>query len=95
MLLHCTLVEGQYRFTYLGDDSAAVMLVPKDSLVSMRSVRNGINVFMVHPIEGVVTKLESLASALNADVYGLQCTAEAPLSSIEELASYYIDVRTN
>lgn len=50
------------------------------------------NVFLVHPIEGDVSALRTVAQDLKAPVYGLQCTAQAPLKSAEDLASYYIQV---
>ncbi|XP_063240366.1 fatty acid synthase isoform X2 [Bacillus rossius redtenbacheri] len=46
--------------------------------------------FVVHPIEGVVSALRSLAAELPMPVWGLQCTSDAPLSSIQELAAFYI-----
>ncbi|KAJ8891058.1 hypothetical protein PR048_010567 [Dryococelus australis] len=46
--------------------------------------------FVVHPIEGVVTALTSLAAELPMPVWGLQCTSDAPLSSIQDLAAFYI-----
>lgn len=50
------------------------------------------SLFIIHPIEGHVNHLQQLAKSLNANVYGLQCTAEAPLMSIAELAEHYIKV---
>jgi len=52
-----------------------------------------LKVFMIHPIEGHINQLMQVASNLNATVYGFQCTADAPLQSIEELASFYIKVQ--
>lgn len=46
--------------------------------------------FAVHAIEGFVTALIPLAAKLNVPVWGLQCTAEAPLTSLNDLAAYYI-----
>ncbi|KAJ8898150.1 hypothetical protein PR048_003510 [Dryococelus australis] len=48
--------------------------------------------FLVHPIEGVITCLEPLAAELPLPVWGLQCTAEAPLTSIQHLAAFYLQV---
>lgn len=47
-------------------------------------------IYQVHAIEGVVAPLEPLASRLNRPVYGLQCTQEAPLDSIQDLAKFYV-----
>lgn len=47
-------------------------------------------VFLLHPIEGVVNALETLAKQVQAPVYGLQCTANSPLSSINELSKHYL-----
>lgn len=46
--------------------------------------------FVVHPIEGFVDALAPLASRLATPVWGLQCTAEAPLESLQQLAVYYV-----
>lgn len=46
--------------------------------------------FAVHAIEGFVTALKPLAAKLTVPVYGLQCTKEAPLTSLSELAAFYI-----
>ncbi|XP_077184140.1 fatty acid synthase [Paroedura picta] len=47
--------------------------------------------FLIHPIEGSLTVFNTLASKLCIPSYGLQCTKDAPLDSIQSLASYYID----
>lgn len=46
--------------------------------------------FAVHAIEGFVTALKPLAAKMNCPVWGLQCTADAPLSSIRDLAEFYV-----
>ena len=48
--------------------------------------------FVTHPIEGGCFALEELASMIDVPVFGLQCTAQAPLQSMETLASHYIQV---
>ncbi|XP_075135067.1 fatty acid synthase [Leptodactylus fuscus] len=48
------------------------------------------HLFLVHPIEGSIAAFQNLASKLNISCYGLQCTKAAPLDSIQNLASYYI-----
>lgn len=47
-------------------------------------------VFMVHPIEGVVDLLRGVAAEVRGTVYGLQCTAAAPLEDMSSLARYYV-----
>lgn len=44
----------------------------------------------MHPIEGVAEVLRGVASAVRGPVYGLQCTAEAPLESMPALARHYV-----
>lgn len=46
--------------------------------------------FVVHAIEGFVTALKPLAAKLSVPVWGLQCTADAPLTSIKDLATFYV-----
>lgn len=67
-------------------------LFPSESLVKMKDGSNKVTVFMVHPIEGHVEHLQQLASQLDATVYGLQCSKDAPVESIEHLAAHYIKV---
>lgn len=69
-----------------------IEIMPKKSLIQMASKVNdkGAPVFILHPIEGVVKALESLAKFVEGPVYGLQCTSETPLNSIVDLAKYYI-----
>ncbi|XP_024117302.1 fatty acid synthase [Oryzias melastigma] len=45
--------------------------------------------FLVHPIEGSIAALQTLASKLSIPCYGLQCTSAAPLDSIHALAAFY------
>lgn len=47
-------------------------------------------IFAVHAIEGFVFALKPLAAKLNVPVYGLQCTADAPLASLTDLAAFHI-----
>ncbi|GBM63076.1 hypothetical protein AVEN_89283-1, partial [Araneus ventricosus] len=64
-------------------------LVPAKTIIQMNSVKTGLPLFMVHPIEGSVAMLNSLAQLINLPVYGIQCTPEAPSESIEQLAAWY------
>lgn len=67
--------------------------MPREILVKLESQAKDDKkrpLFAVHAIEGFVTALKPLAAKLNVPVYGLQCTAEAPLTSINDLAAYYV-----
>ncbi|GIY66143.1 fatty acid synthase [Caerostris extrusa] len=64
-------------------------LVPDNTIIHMNSIKNGIPLFIIHPIEGTVAMLNSLAQLINFPVYGIQCTPEAPSESIEQLAAWY------
>lgn len=44
----------------------------------------------VHPIEGVVDLLRGVAAEVRGTVYGLQCTAAAPLENMSALARFYV-----
>lgn len=48
-------------------------------------------IFAIHPIEGFVAALKPLAAKLCVPVYGLQCTEEAPLATLNDLAAFYIE----
>ncbi|KAJ8943746.1 hypothetical protein NQ318_011957 [Aromia moschata] len=68
-------------------------IIPTKTLIQMTSKHadnNRTPVFILHPIEGVVKALETLAQNIDAPVYGLQCTANTPLTSIGDLAKFYI-----
>ncbi|XP_070847252.1 fatty acid synthase [Chaetodon trifascialis] len=47
--------------------------------------------FLVHPIEGSIAAFKTLAFKLSVPCYGLQCTKDAPLDSIQSLAAYYVN----
>ncbi|GFY63851.1 fatty acid synthase [Trichonephila inaurata madagascariensis] len=64
-------------------------LVPDRTIIHMNNVKSGTPLFIVHPIEGTVAMLNSLAQLINFPVYGIQCTPEAPSQSIEQLAIWY------
>uniref|UniRef100_A0A224X4N0 Fatty acid synthase n=1 Tax=Panstrongylus lignarius TaxID=156445 RepID=A0A224X4N0_9HEMI len=66
-------------------------LMPNQTLIKMKDDFKNKNIlFIVHPIEGVVSSLSELVSRLQCNVWGLQCTSTAPLSTIQELAEYYV-----
>lgn len=70
----------------------ATELMPTQCLLKMKSSTESNNkpIFLVHPIEGVVSALAPLAECLNRPVYGLQCVSHAPLNTISDLAAYYV-----
>ncbi|XP_068150522.1 fatty acid synthase [Drosophila tropicalis] len=47
-------------------------------------------VFFLAPIEGFTIAVETLAASLTCPAYGLQCTEQVPLDSIEACAAYYL-----
>ncbi|XP_016987664.1 fatty acid synthase [Drosophila rhopaloa] len=47
-------------------------------------------VFFLAPIEGFTIAVEALAASLTCPAYGLQCTEQVPLESIEACAAYYL-----
>ncbi|XP_013390789.1 fatty acid synthase isoform X1 [Lingula anatina] len=66
-------------------------LIPSDCLVRMNAVESPETpLFIVHPIEGHIQCLQSMVSYLEYPVYGLQCTSQVPMTSIEDLAAFYI-----
>lgn len=88
-------VQSPDELTPIGDGTQvefAAELMPTQCLLKMKSKSSGNNkpIFLVHPIEGVVSALAPLAENLNRPVYGLQCVSHAPLDSISDLAAYYI-----
>lgn len=66
-------------------------LMPTECLVKLPSASNkGQPLFVVHAIEGVVAALKTLAAELNCPVYGLQCVADVPLDTLNDLAAFYV-----
>jgi fatty acid synthase len=46
--------------------------------------------FLVHPMDGTMQTLETLAANLDVHVYGIECGKGAPLESVETLATFYL-----
>ena len=72
-------------------------LCPTEAVIDMNNVQAEATalapLFVIAPIEGSVFFLNATMSKIkSAKVYGLQCTSDAPLTSIPELASHYIKV---
>ncbi|XP_077481477.1 fatty acid synthase [Stigmatopora argus] len=79
-----TLSESNLTELLVNPDGPTVML--------LNDVQNQERpLFLVHPIEGSITAFKTLASKLSIPCYGLQCTKDAPLDSIQSLAAYYVD----
>ncbi|CAL1296657.1 unnamed protein product [Larinioides sclopetarius] len=79
---------SEHALGYLSSLSSK-QLVPSETIIRMNSVKTGLPLFIVHPIEGTVAMFNSLAQMINSPVYGIQCTREAPSESIEQLAAWY------
>ncbi|XP_041363356.1 fatty acid synthase-like [Gigantopelta aegis] len=76
-------------------------ILPNKTVVPLNSISDSTQtpLFIVHPIEGITFSLETLGNLLSCPVYGIQCTADAPLTSLEALAGFYLqainDVQTS
>lgn len=73
-------------------------LMPSQTLTLLPSSvdpkeKNVPTVFLIHPVEGLITALKPLASLLPYKVYGIECVEEAPLTTLPSLAAFYIKVR--
>lgn len=68
-------------------------LVPQETVVSMKKDDSSKpNVFMFSAIEGFVSALEEVASKLPYNIYGLQCTEDAPTDSMASMAKFFVAV---
>lgn len=68
-------------------------IMPSKALIQLPSKSTDnkkVPVFVVHPIEGVIDALRTFAKNVDAPVFGLQCTENAPLDSITDLAKFYV-----
>ena len=66
-----------------------------EPIVKMKSTANEQQtkpLFLLHPVEGHIEALTEMVSHIRGDVYGLQCTKEAPTNSVEKLVAYYVKV---
>lgn len=66
-----------------------ICLIAKHSALKLKSGNNGRTLFILHPIEGHIQSMVSLASRISATVYGLQCTKECKYQTIHEYAIYF------
>ncbi|KAJ8915050.1 hypothetical protein NQ315_016025, partial [Exocentrus adspersus] len=83
-----TLVQkGEERLLY----QTVTPILCDEPIIKMHQAETGTRtVFLIHHIQGDVAILDTLASQLNALVYGLQCTKEMDFVSIQEYASYFL-----
>ncbi|XP_015126151.1 fatty acid synthase [Diachasma alloeum] len=66
-------------------------IIPSEALIKLKTKKDtGMPIFFVHAIEGIVTTMNLIASEVERPVYGLQCTKDAPVTSISDLAKFYI-----
>ncbi|GFY74594.1 fatty acid synthase [Trichonephila inaurata madagascariensis] len=79
-------IEEAPLFSDVQDNSR---LIPKNTIVRLNTVKRGIPLFIVHPIEGTVGILYSLAQLIAVPVFGIQYTSEAPKDSSEKVAAWY------
>ena len=59
-------------------------------ILSFNGFKMNFDLYFWYSVSGLVKPLESLVSNIESPVYGLQCTVDAPLESINDLASFYI-----
>ncbi|XP_011311362.1 fatty acid synthase [Fopius arisanus] len=66
-------------------------IIPKEPVIKMQTKSaTGKPIFFIHAIEGVVSTMNLIASEVEKPGYGLQCHANAPLTSISDLARHYL-----
>lgn len=69
----------------------AATIIPTESVVQLKTKSSkGTPIFFIHAIEGIATPFKELASELNRPAWALQCVENSPLSTIEDLAAFYI-----
>uniref|UniRef100_A0A6P7F9W8 oleoyl-[acyl-carrier-protein] hydrolase n=1 Tax=Diabrotica virgifera virgifera TaxID=50390 RepID=A0A6P7F9W8_DIAVI len=70
---------------------ANTYLISDDPLIKLRdSKSSNTNIFVIHPIEGHVNVLRPLGSRLNATVYGLQCTSDTEMNTMNDFGKYFV-----
>lgn len=82
--------DNQIQYDLTEEILPSKVLVHMNSKTMTTTTQKTNPVFILHPIEGVVNALRTLAKQIDAPVYGLQCTRSAPLETITELSKYYI-----
>ncbi|KAH3871939.1 hypothetical protein DPMN_035154, partial [Dreissena polymorpha] len=67
-----------------------VDVLPTDLIVPLNEGKYGrTRLYVIHPIEGTVSSLREVASYIHCPVFGVQCTTEVPLTSIQDMAAFY------
>ncbi|XP_059181217.1 LOW QUALITY PROTEIN: fatty acid synthase [Centropristis striata] len=89
---HQAAVKREAVRSLLESDLTQLLVNPAGpTVMSLNTVQNQEKpLFLVHPIEGSTTAFKTLAFKLSMPCYGLQCTKDAPLDSIQTLAAYYV-----
>ncbi|XP_041375027.1 fatty acid synthase-like [Gigantopelta aegis] len=59
------------------------------TLVRLNNVLKGTPLYMIHPVTGVLTLLRPIGAQLNSPCVGIQMTANAPRTSVKDIASFY------
>nr|XP_023013626.1 fatty acid synthase-like [Leptinotarsa decemlineata] len=68
-------------------------ILSTEPLTTLKRVPNDDKiVFFVHPIIGRVDSMKALAEAIEATVYGLQCTKNTNFDTVPAFASYFIGI---
>lgn len=66
-------------------------MLSKETIVTLNQTKDDSKtIFLVHPIQGHVDVLRTIAKRLKGMIYGFQCTKEADFDSIPDYATYYI-----
>ncbi|XP_063979711.1 fatty acid synthase [Diachasmimorpha longicaudata] len=66
-------------------------IIPSEPIIKFKTKSDTrLPIFFVHAIEGIVTTMNLIASEVERPVYGLQCTKDAPMASISDLAAFYV-----
>lgn len=68
-------------------------LDPEEVVVKCNKVEEGPITFFVHPIEGIASPINRVASNCTFPAYCFQFTRQVPTDSIESVASRYIKVK--
>ncbi|OAF68425.1 hypothetical protein A3Q56_03845 [Intoshia linei] len=98
--LHCRIVSNASSSgcsaTDIGSissiDSAIISEPDSNAITKSLKFNNYTSLFIVHPLEGTVQSLYELAKYIKGRVYGVQCCRSAPLTNINDLAMFYIQV---
>ncbi|WAR19701.1 FAS-like protein [Mya arenaria] len=66
-------------------------LTPIELIVPLNSAaKSKERLYIIHPIQGTVQVLQHMASFMSCEVFGVQCTSKVPLTSVSEMAKFYL-----